>query len=118
MDSSRRILLVTECCKWHEDVPLVLSHAGYDVVEPRVPSEAMRVLETDHIDLVLIGHCVQGNKRDTLVQLITSLQPTIPIVCVAGDAVPEQKTSGSITFTSCATMVWAIEHALANPRST
>lgn len=109
----KRILLVTERCSKH-GLPLSLVHAGYDVVEPRVPSEATKVIKNTHVDMVVIGHCVPERRRETLAHLIRNMRPDLPIICVTEDPIRDQPTSGSVLITSCSTMLWAIEHTVRN----
>lgn len=102
----KRLLLVTEHCPRCSSPAAVLAGNGYDVVEPRVPSEAPQILASEKVDMIVVGHCIAASRRDVLVALFREIRASVPIIIVKSPI-----TSCGPGYANCETLLWAIKHA-------
>ncbi|HUI84580.1 MAG TPA: hypothetical protein VL240_10165 [Candidatus Binatia bacterium] len=67
----------------------ILAMAGFKVISPRHPDEAVMLAATEDVDAVVIGHSVDP---DTRTEIITGLRSTCPgcVICFVY-AAPETK---------------------------
>ena len=66
----------------------VLEGAGYVVITASTASEALRLFKSDHIDLVITDHLLPGTTGNDLAQELRKISPTLPIVILSGDQIP------------------------------
>lgn len=76
-------------CVDDEDNPLVLrklvlEKAGYKVLTARSGQEALQMLTTQHVDLVLSDHLMPGVTGSELAQRIKAEHPRIPVILISG----------------------------------
>lgn len=63
---------------------LVLQKAGYDVVTANSAQEALKVLLSQSVDLVLSDHLMPGTSGGELAQQIKSRSPSLPVILISG----------------------------------
>ena len=63
---------------------LVLQKAGYEVVTASSAQEALKVLVSREIDLVLSDHLMPGTSGSELAQQIKSRTPGLPVILISG----------------------------------
>ncbi len=93
-----------------------LAIAGFRVVSPRRPEDALIMLEQQKVDAVVIGHSVVAPQRQELIREIRALRPEIPIffVYAAPDKEGEPLADESLDVTSGPQhLVSALQQALA-----
>ncbi len=59
-----------------------LALAGFTVVSPRVPEQALLLLHQEHFDAVILGHSVEPELRKQLISSIRDASPDLPIAFV------------------------------------
>jgi CheY-like chemotaxis protein len=62
---------------------MLLRQAGYEVIEAYSCEAALKEIECSHLDLLLICHTVPAGEQDALIGRVKSVQPKLPIVCLA-----------------------------------
>jgi CheY-like chemotaxis protein len=63
---------------------LVLEKAGYNVITASSAAQALAILATRHVDLVLSDHLMQGPTGAELARQIKASWPTLPVVLFSG----------------------------------
>jgi CheY-like chemotaxis protein len=63
---------------------LVLEKAGYDVITARSAKEALGMLSSRPIDLVISDHLMPGTTGAELAQQIKAQRPLVPVVLISG----------------------------------
>ncbi|SRR5581483_1975481 len=63
---------------------LVLEKAGYEVITARSGQEALEILASRVVDLVLSDHLMPGMSGAELAQQIKSQRPKLPVVLISG----------------------------------
>lgn len=63
---------------------LVLQKAGYEVVTAQSADEALNVLVSQSVDLVLSDHLMPGTSGSELAQRIKSTNPGLPVILISG----------------------------------
>jgi CheY-like chemotaxis protein len=76
-------------CVDDEEVPLtlrrmVLEKAGYDVVTARSAREAMGIISSRHIDLVLSDYLMPGLTGTDLSRQVKAHNPELPVILFSG----------------------------------
>jgi DNA-binding NtrC family response regulator len=61
---------------------LVLESAGFDVIEAYSASDALRLAQSDAVDLVLICHTVPKAEQKLLIATIRNRRRLMPVLCV------------------------------------
>lgn len=61
---------------------LVLESAGFDVIEAYTVSDALRLAQSDAVDLVLICHTIPKPEQKRLVAVIHERRRLMPVLCV------------------------------------
>lgn len=64
----------------------VLERSGYTVVSANSGSEALALLKTQHIDLVLSDHYLRGELGTAIAAEIKALKPGVPVLLISGAA--------------------------------
>ncbi len=59
-----------------------LALAGFTVVSPRVPEQALLLLHQEHFDAIVLGHSVEPELRKQLIASIRDASPGLPIAFV------------------------------------
>jgi CheY-like chemotaxis protein len=62
----------------------VLSYAGFDVLAASEPAEALELLKSRQVDLIISDHFLQGTTGTELAETFKKLQPTTPILILSG----------------------------------
>ena len=76
---------------------LVLQKAGYDVVTAQSADEALRLLVSQRVDLVLSDHLMPGTNGSELAQKIKSQSPKLPVILISGmNEIPAGASSADI----------------------
>ncbi len=57
-----------------------LAIAGFSVSSPKTPEEAIPILLTTDIDVILLGHSIPKAERKTLAAQFRALRPKVPII--------------------------------------
>jgi CheY-like chemotaxis protein len=88
--SHKRILVVTHDTMLRSTRVDVLERAGYSVVSVATDDDAMKLLETEQFDLILIGRKSEISRRE-LDQRLREKYPKLPVLKIQprGDAVSE-----------------------------
>ena len=79
---------------------MVLESAGYKVIPTTSAAEALEIFTTQHIDLVLTDHLLQGTTGVEVAKQMKALHPDVPIVIFSGAvdvALAIDKLTGSHT---------------------
>ena len=63
---------------------LVLEKQGYQVLTANSGVEALRIIEADHVDLVLTDQLMPGGTGTELAQTIKQTRPGMPVVLISG----------------------------------
>jgi CheY-like chemotaxis protein len=63
---------------------LVLERAGYDVITARSAKEALGMISSHCIDLVISDHLMPGTTGAELAQHIKARHPLVPVVLISG----------------------------------
>lgn len=63
---------------------LVLEKAGYSVVTAPSSSEALRVLSTKAVDLILSDQLMPGGTGTDLARQVKALHPNLPFIIISG----------------------------------
>jgi CheY-like chemotaxis protein len=63
---------------------LVLEKQGYQVLTASSGAEALRVLDADHVDLVLTDQLMPGGTGTELAKAIKKTRPGMPVVLISG----------------------------------
>jgi DNA-binding response OmpR family regulator len=66
-----------------------LAVAGFSVVSPREPSEALPILATSNIDIIILGHSIPFEERDHLRGEFRQIAPDVPVI-VLYKGVPQE----------------------------
>jgi DNA-binding NtrC family response regulator len=61
---------------------MVLEAAGFDVIEAYAVSDALRLAQSDAVDLVLLCHTVPKSEQIRLVSAIRERRRLMPVLCV------------------------------------
>lgn len=76
---------------------LVLQKAGYEVVTAQSAQEALKVLLSQQIDLVLSDHLMPGTNGSELAQQIKSKSPSLPVILISGlNEIPNGANSADV----------------------
>jgi CheY-like chemotaxis protein len=75
----------------------VLEKNGYSVLTARTPSQALNVLRTSPVALIISDHILAGVEGGDLVKDIKKIDPLVPILLYSG-AVPEHLGQVSCFF--------------------
>jgi DNA-binding response OmpR family regulator len=67
-----------------------LAVAGFSVVSPREPSEALQILATTNIDVIILGHSIPFEERGQLSREFHQISSNVPII-VLFKGVPEER---------------------------
>jgi CheY-like chemotaxis protein len=60
----------------------ILRHEGFDVIEAYSASDALRLAQSDAVDLVLVCHTLPRQEQRSLISAIRKHRRLIPILCV------------------------------------
>ena len=76
-------------CVDDEELPLtlrklVLQKQGYEVITAKSAAEAMRILESHSVDLVLTDHLMLGGTGTDLAKSIKQASPGTPVILISG----------------------------------
>jgi DNA-binding NtrC family response regulator len=63
---------------------LVLEKQGFHVITARSASEAMSLLESSHVDLVLTDQLMPGGTGVELARSVKAARPELPVVLISG----------------------------------
>jgi DNA-binding NtrC family response regulator len=77
--SSKRILVVSHDRMLRSTRVAILERAGYSVMSVATDDDAMKLLETEQFDLVLIGRKSE-NARQALAQRLREKYPKLPVL--------------------------------------
>lgn len=76
---------------------LVLQKAGYEVVTAQSAQEALQVLVSRTVDLVLSDHLMPGTSGGELAQQIKSRTPSLPVILISGlNEIPAGASSADV----------------------
>jgi DNA-binding NtrC family response regulator len=65
---------------------MVLEKAGFHVLTASTVAEAMRMVRTERLDLVLTDYYLKGSTGGALARLIKKAQPQLPVAIYSGAA--------------------------------
>ncbi|MBV9087465.1 MAG: hypothetical protein JOY79_08280 [Acidobacteriaceae bacterium] len=97
-----------------------LALAGYSVVSPKHPEDALLLFAQESFDAVIIGHSVEGATREGLIKAIREARPSVPILfAYAGDPTQEEPLADvSVDVTAGTTpIVIALEELLSKAKA-
>jgi CheY-like chemotaxis protein len=85
LDKHRLVIL----CVDDEQLPLalrklVLEKQGYKVVSANSVAEALRVLDAEHVDLVLTDQLMPGGTGTELAKRVKQTRPGLPVILISG----------------------------------
>jgi CheY-like chemotaxis protein len=63
---------------------LVLEEAGYDVITASSAAEALAIVSTRRVDLVLSDHVMPGSTGAELARQIKAAWPSLPVILLSG----------------------------------
>ena len=66
-----------------------LAIAGFSVSSPKQPGEAVHILLTSDIDVIVLGHSIPKEERLDLISKFRSVKPAVPVI-VLFDEKPEK----------------------------
>ena len=80
MAAIRRILSVS-----HDRATMLarndaLAVSGFSVVSPRQPADALYILATSDIDIILLGHSIPAEERAEMMQQFRGMKKQVPII--------------------------------------
>lgn len=61
---------------------MMLRHAGFDVIEAYSASDALRLAQSDAVDLVLVCHTLPKQEQRSIIDAIRKYRRLMPILCV------------------------------------
>ncbi len=66
-----------------------LAIAGFSVTSPKEPGEAVHILLSTDIDVILLGHSIPKSERMSLMTQFRAIKPGVPVI-VLFDRKPEE----------------------------
>jgi CheY-like chemotaxis protein len=63
---------------------LVLQKAGYEVLTANSGNEALKIVASRHVDLVVSDHLMPGMHGTELAQQLKSKHPKLPVILISG----------------------------------
>jgi CheY-like chemotaxis protein len=85
LDAHKALIL----CVDDEELPLtlrklVLQKQGYEVISARSAAEALQILESRSVDLVLTDHLMPGGTGTELAKSVKHVWPDLPVILISG----------------------------------
>ena len=74
---------------------MVLRHAGYFVKEATVLARALREIETDHIDILVVCNTIPFSEKSWFANEVLNRRRLLPVICIKTHAY-EQKVPGCV----------------------
>lgn len=101
----------------HHLLPLrsmVLESAGFDVIEAYSVNDALRLAQSDAVDLVLICHTVPKQEQKRLIAAIRERRRLMPVLCVIAHDFAMAADNCIITDNAPQLLLEALHKALVN----
>lgn len=101
----------------HHLLPLrsmVLESAGFDVIEAYSVNDALRLAQSDAVDLVLICHTVPKQEQKRLIAAIRERRRLMPVLCVIAHDFAMAADNCIITDNAPQLLLDALHKALVN----
>lgn len=86
-----KILVAEDDCNNARQLKLVLKYAGYEVFPAADGKEALKILDTHHVDIILIGITMSRMSGYDLTEQIRSCGNNIPILMMIAKDIPEDR---------------------------
>ena len=93
---------------------LVLESAGFDVIEAYSVTDALRLAQSDAVDLVLICHTVPKPEQKRLITAIRERRRLMPVLCVIAHDFAMAADNCIITDNAPQLLLDALHKALVN----
>ena len=77
----------------------VLEADGYTVITAKDGTEALDILDREHIDLIVLDIMMPGTDGYTLTKMLRENYNTLPILMVSAKQLPEDKKKGFLVGT-------------------
>lgn len=94
-----KILVVEDDTNVRKLLTAVLSRDGYSVVSAADGEEALRVMDVEHIDLIVLDIMMPNMDGYTFAQILRDYGCTIPILMATAKQLPEEKHRGFLVGT-------------------
>jgi DNA-binding NtrC family response regulator len=79
---------------------LLLEKSGYTVLSATSGEDALRLLRSDRVDLVLSDHYLRGELGTALATRMKALKPKVPILIISGSSDALENVEGVYGFVS------------------
>ena len=93
---------------------MVLEGAGFDVIEAYSVTDALRLAQSDAVDLVLICHTVPKPEQKRLIAAIRERRRLMPVLCVIAHDFAMAADSSTITDNAPQLLLDALHKAVVN----
>jgi len=93
---------------------MVLENAGFDVIEAYSVTDALRLGQSDAVDLVLICHTVPKPEQKRLIGAIRERRRLMPVLCVIAHDFAMAADSSTITDNAPQLLLDALHKAVVN----
>ena len=74
---------------------MVLRHAGYAVKEARILSAALREIESDHVDILVLCNTIPPTERRWFAKEVLNRRRLLPVICIKAHSY-EQNVPGCV----------------------
>ena len=91
-----------------------LAVSGFSVVSPREPAEALQILATSDIDIIILGHSIPFEERAELRAEFSRIAPEVPVIVLYEGTPDAREQADAFVSIKAGTeeLIQAIHHCL------